>query len=98
MENTTNNETRDYIFVYKSDVFDFVNIINDAVTFKDALYKLCKAEGTKILTSYDVFEQVFIGFCDSNIDGMISLYNHFSDYKIDKVYLIDRKVFDREEG
>ena len=97
MNNTTNNKPRDYIFFYEFDTGAVV--INNANSFKDAVYKLCEYEG-RASTSGGFFATALKGFDNNDIDGIISLYNRNSrhtTYGIEKVYLIDRKIYDSEE-
>ena len=93
---------RDYIFFYNFD--EGAVVINNADSFKDAVYKLCEYEG-RASTSDGFFATVLKGFDNNDIDGIISLYNRNSRHTthgIDKVYLIDRKIYgqdlEREEG
>ncbi len=93
MNNTTNNESRNYIFIYAYD--DKISIIENASSFKDAIYKQSKDEGLACLSG-NLFEKALKGFDDDDIDGIISLYNHFSDYSIDSVFLIDKQIYERK--
>lgn len=99
MKNTTDNKPRDYIFFYNFD--EGAVVIKNADSFKDAVYKLCEYEGrASSLSSGGLFATVLKGFDNNDIDGIISLYNRYSrhtTYGIDKVYLIDKKVYGREE-
>lgn len=97
MENTTDNKPRDYVFLYNFG--EGAVVINNADSFKDAVYKLCEYEG-RASTSGGLFATSLKGFDNNDIDGIISLYNRYSrhtTYGIDKVYLIDRKIYDSEE-
>lgn len=93
MNNTTNNESRDYIFIYAYD--DKISIIEKASSFKDAIYKQCKKEGL-VSISNNLLEKALKRFDDDDIDGIISLYNHFSDYSINSVFLIDKQIYERK--
>lgn len=91
MNNTTNNEPRDYIF------FDFeggATIINNASSFKDAINKYCKFEGN--LTSLNLFRKDLEGFRDNDVEGIMSLYYRYTlsrAYAIERVYLIDKEIY-----
>lgn len=108
-ERIANNELRDYIFVYEPRDYIFVykydkgiNIIKNANSFKDAVHKLCINEGVTSLASGDIFGKAVRGFDNDDIDGIISLYNQFSNQRIVSVFLIDKKIYgqdlEREEG
>jgi len=89
MENTTNNELRNYIFICRYDYG--TKIINNADSFKDAVYKLYEYETS--IDECDLFKKALEGFSDDDTKGIISLYSHFSNYRIDSVYLIDKKIY-----
>lgn len=93
MENTTNNEPRDYIFIYAYD--DKISIIENASSFKDAIYKQCKKEGLVSMLG-NLLEKALKGFDNDDIDGIISLYNHFSDNIIYYAFLIDKQIYNGE--
>lgn len=93
MNNTTNNEPRDYIF------FDFeggATIISNARSFKDAINKYCKFEGKILKTSLNLFRKDLEGFRDNDVEGIMSLFYRYTlsrAYTIDRVYLIDKKIY-----
>lgn len=95
MNSTTDNKPRDYIFFYKYDKGK--SIINDASSFKDAVYKLCEKEGITEIPLGDVFKKALIGFNDDDIDEIVSLHSRFSSYRIDSVFLIDKQVYGCEK-
>lgn len=96
MDNTTDNKPRDYMFIYRYDYK--VCIIDNADSFKDAIYKLCEYNGVTSLASGDVVKKAFIGFDDDDIYGIVSLYNLLSEIKIYSAFLIDKKLYDSTEG
>ena len=68
--------------------------VNNAVSFKDAVWEMAKNTGN----SSDMFCKCLNAYKDDEIEGIIELFNHFCYYdKISKVYVIDRKIFDDEE-
>lgn len=91
MENTTSNKPRDYMFIYKYQYGECM--INNAESFKDAVYKLSEKEGIIDMPSGDVFRKALKGFDDDDIDGIVSLHSHFSSYRIGSVFLIDKQVY-----
>lgn len=95
MDNTTNNEPKqNYIFIYEYD--DKISIIENASSFKDAIYKQCEEEGLTSLSG-NLFGKALKGFDNNDIDGIVSLYNHFSDYTLYSVFLIDKQIYCKEE-
>lgn len=83
------NKLQNYIFICRYDYG--TKIINNADSFKDAVYKLYECETS--LDECGLFKKALEGFSDNDTKGIISLYSHFSNYRIDSVYLIDKKVY-----
>lgn len=94
MNNTTNNEPRDYIFIFRYDYN--VCIIKNADSLKDAVCKMYEKENVGNNTKVDLFRRALRGFdLDNDIDEIVSLYNLFNDCKkIDSIFLIDKKIYD----
>ena len=94
--NDTNNEPKqNYIFIYEYD--DKISIIENASSFKDAIYKQCEEEGLTSLSG-NLFGKALKGFDNDDIDGIVSLYNHFSDYTLYSVFLIDKQIYCKENS
>ena len=71
--------------------------MNCAVSFKDAVWEMAKNTGN----SSDMFCKCLTAYKDDEIDEIIELFNHFCSYdydEISKVYIIDKKIFDSNEG
>ena len=94
MENTTNIEPKNYMFVYEFD--RPVRIIYNADSFKDAIYKRYEEEGLASLSN-NLFGKALKGFDDDDIDGIVSLYNLFTDYPIYSIFLIEKQIYNCEE-
>jgi len=95
MENITDIKPKNYMFVYE---FDHpVRIIYNADSFKDAIYKRCEEEGLTSFYQGNLFEKALRGFDNDDVDGIVSLYNLFSEYPIYSVFLIDKQIYGCEE-
>lgn len=86
MYNTTYHEPKNYMFVFGSG--DPMREINDVLSFKDAVLKI---------DPYHLPRESLDKLDDTDIDEIIELFNIYSDYTIDKVYLIDKKIYDYYE-
>ena len=92
-ESKAMNETF-YLFIFAD---NSTYEMNCAVSFKDAVLEMAKNTGN----SSDMFCKCLGAYKYNEIDGIIELFNHFCSYDYDeitKVYVIDRKIFDDEEG
>lgn len=96
MKNNTSNEPKkNYIIIFR--FHDGVSIINDADSLKDAVCKRYGIEEVDEMASVDLFRKALEGFSDDDVNGIVSTYDRFSDYSIDSVFLIDKKIYDRRE-
>lgn len=82
---TTYNKPKSYLFVIDG---NFMREINDALSFKDAVLKLDPDYLPRNLL--DKFD-------DTDFDEIIKLFNTYSYLVIDKVYVIDEKIYDYYE-
>lgn len=77
-----NQEKPSYLFV----IYDRacpIEILN-AESFKSAIEELSKHDD--LVCSLDLFRKCLKGFDENDVDGVISLFEYFSDCKITSVY------------
>ena len=85
MYNTTYHEPKNYMFVFGSG--DPMREKNDVLSFKDAVLKI---------DPYHLPRESLDKLDDTDIDEIIELFNIYSDYVINRVYLISEKIYDCE--
>lgn len=96
MKNTTNYKSKQYMFLYR--YYDEQDIMF-AESFKDAIYELYKNENNEINLGKNlnkVFRKALRGFDDDDVNEIVLLHNRLSNYKIAKVYLINKQIYDCE--
>ena len=75
-----------YLFIFQDDRMQKVK--TDA-SFKEAILAVAGYHGEK----NDLFCKSLRGFEDSDTDGMIALYNHFSCNGISNVFVIEKQIY-----
>lgn len=75
-----------YLFIFSDDsIYEMEN----AVSFKDAIWEMAKYMGE----ASELLRKSLKGFENTDIDGIINLFNLFAYKTIDKVFLIDKKLY-----
>ena len=78
-------EMKTYLFIFDNDT----NYKVDKTYFKDAMLDAFHYnEGNN-----DLFEKSINGFEESDIKGMVDLYNHFAYISIENIYIVEEKVY-----
>lgn len=77
-----------YLFIFQDDSIQEV-FLKTVVSFKDAILTVADYHGEK----NDLFKKSLNGFEDSDTDGMIALYNHFSCNGISNVFVIEKQIY-----
>ena len=75
-----------YLFIFQDDSIQEVKTV---VSFKDVISIVADYHGEK----NDLFKKSLNGFEDSDTDGMIALYNHFSCNGISNVFVIEKQLY-----
>lgn len=65
-----------------------------AVSFKDAILEMSKYTGS----GSELFSKCLKGFQGDDIQGMIDIFNHFSTYTIQKIYVVEKLLYDDMKG
>ena len=65
-----------------------------AVSFKDAIWEISKYTGS----GSELLLKCLKGFQEQDIQGMIDIFNHFSAYTIQKIYVIEKLLYDDMKG
>lgn len=60
------------------------------ISFKDALWEMAKYTGE----SSELLLKSLNGFEESDIDGIVALFNHFAYHDIEKVYIVDEVLYE----
>lgn len=76
-----------YLFTF---VDESVYEMKCGISFKDALWEMAKYTGE----SSELLLKALNGFEESDIDGMVALFNHFAYHSIEKVYIIDEVLYE----
>lgn len=75
-----------YLFIFRDDSIQKVKTV---ASFKEAILAVAGYHEEK----KDLFWKSLRGFEDSDTDGMIALYNHFSCNEISKVFIIEKQLY-----
>ena len=86
MGNSTNNKLKNYLFILLGG--DSMREINNVYSFKDAVLEI---------DPYYLPRESLNKLEDTDINGIIKLFNIYSCYTIDKVYVIEEKIYDYYE-
>ena len=88
-----NEKTREtfYLFVFAD---ESIYEMTCAVSFKDAVWEMAKYTGC----GSELLLKCLKGFAFDDIEGMLSIFNHFSSGMVTKVYVVDRKIYDDRKG
>lgn len=80
-----------YLFIF---VDESTYEMTCAINFKDAVWEMAKYTGC----GSEIFLKSLKGFEPDDIEGIISIFNHFSASTISKVYIIEKKIYDNKKG
>ena len=91
-------QERVYLFVFDDDrlyeASDAPYDTNDeTASFKNAVWKAAEHTGCNT----ELFEKSLKGFDKTDIEGIVKLFNHFSQSTIEKVFLIKEKLYNGNE-
>lgn len=75
-----------YLFIFQDDSIQEVKSIR---SFKEVIESVADYHGEK----NDLFKKSLNGFEDSDTDGIIALYNHFSCNGISNVFVIEKQIY-----
>ena len=78
-----------YLFLFADDSYYEMTC---GISFKDAVQEMSKYTNT----SSELFFKALKGFEENDIDDIVQLYNHFSWKTIEKVYTIDKLLYNEE--
>ena len=79
-----------YLFCFDDGSFYEMNC---GISFKDALWEMSKYTDQ----SSTILQKCLVGFDRNDIDGIITIFHHFSYKTISKVYIIKDKIYDEED-
>ena len=81
---------KQYLIVYN---FDQLTVI-EAEDIGDCITQFAEYTGN----AYDLFKKALLGLSVDNSDDFIKMYNHFSNYEINRIYLIDKVIYDVKQA
>lgn len=89
---------RVYLFVFNDDLLYEAtdapyDTDDETASFKNAVWKAAEHTGCNT----ELFEKSLKGFDETDIEGIVKLFNHFSQFTIEKVFLIKEKLYNSDE-
>lgn len=78
--------SKHYLFVFSDDNrYD----MTCGVSFKDAVWEMAKYTGE----ATEMLQKCLKGYDNTDIAGIVSLFNHFAYQTIEKIYIVDEVIY-----